>query len=53
MITAINERTVEFRGLSTDEKPINDVISNGSVFFEMDTCKVYVFDQANMMWVEL
>lgn len=46
MITTINEKTYEFRGLSTDEKPIERV-GNGSVFIEIDTGKVFIFDEQN------
>lgn len=46
MITTINEKTYEFRGLSTDEKPIERV-GNGSVFIELDTGKVFIFDEQN------
>ena len=52
MITTINEKTYEFRGLSTDEKPIERV-GNGSVFIELDTCKVFIFDEQNKTWREL
>lgn len=43
----------ELRGLSTDEKPttINDsLIANGSVFIEIDTQKIYFFDEENQEW---
>lgn len=40
----------ELRGLSTDEKPINN-IENGTVFFEMDTQKLYMFDAENKTWL--
>lgn len=46
MITVTDERTYEFRGLSTDTKPIERV-GNGSIFIEMDTGKVYMFDEQN------
>ena len=46
MITTINEKTYEFRGLSTDEKPVENV-GNGSIFIEMDTGKVFIFDEQN------
>lgn len=52
MITVCpNERCFEFRGLSTDTKPIGNncsnknvdyPISNGSVYLEMNTSKVYM-----------
>lgn len=43
----------ELRGLSTDEKPteINDnLIANGSIFVEIDTQKIYFFDEENQEW---
>ena len=52
MITVRNERTFEFRGLSSDTKPINNLISNGSFFIEMDTSKTYVYDAQNKEWKE-
>ena len=52
MITTINEKTYEFRGLGTDEKPIESV-GNGSVFIEIDTGKVFIFDEQNKVWKEL
>ena len=52
MITVVtNDNCFEFRGLSTDIKPIGSnainsnvkyPISNGSVFFEMDTSKAFM-----------
>lgn len=46
----------EFFGLSTDEKPIDKIngvkINNGSVFIEIDTKKVYMFDEQNKVWIE-
>lgn len=38
----------EFRGLSTDPKPIGKL--NGSVFHEMDTGKKLMFDEKTMAW---
>lgn len=52
MITATNEKTYEFRGLSTDEKPVEKV-GNGSVFIEIDTGKVFMFDEQNKVWKEI
>lgn len=51
MITATGTETLEFRGLSTDTKPIKHV-GNGSMFFEMDTMKVYMFDAEHIEWLE-
>lgn len=52
MITPVGSVTYEYRGLSTDKKPI-DHVGNGSIFFEMDTLKVYMFDESNKKWLEL
>lgn len=52
MITAVGSNTYEFRGLSTDTKPTDDRIGNGSLFFEMDTLKIYYFDGATKTWEE-
>ena len=38
-------------GLSTDSKP-TDGVSNGSVFLEMNTGKIYFFNEAGEAWVE-
>lgn len=43
---------VELRGLSTDTKPTKD-IENGTLFIEMDTGKIYMFDLENEEWKEL
>ena len=45
------DRGSELKGLSTDKKPIKD-IPNGSSFYEMDTKKVYMFDEQNNKWLE-
>lgn len=42
MVT-INGRPADLRGLSTDEKPTNDVAPN-TLFLEVDTGKFYYFD---------
>lgn len=41
----------EYYWLSTDEKPTEGV-ENADVGYEMDTKKVYLFDQANNVWLE-
>lgn len=40
----------EITGLSTDSKP-TDVV-NGSIFVEVDTGKVFFFNEAGSAWVE-
>lgn len=52
MITATTfDRCYDYRGLSSDEKPTKGV-GNGSVFYEMDTQEVYMFDQATSTWIK-
>lgn len=49
-------KELEFRGLSTDTKPVeidNKAVANGSVFIEMDTGKIYLYDLANTEWKEM
>jgi len=53
--------TTEFRGLSTDTKPItytdenaNEfIVDNGSVFIELDTGSVFGYDLDSQDWNEL
>ena len=52
MVTVTGEKTYEYRGLSTDVKPTKRV-GNGSIFIEMDTGKVYIFDEEYIVWREL
>ena len=47
-----DKQEVELRGLSTDTKPTEDV-ENGTIFIEIDTGKIYMFDLENEQWVEL
>lgn len=45
---------LELRGLSTDEKPTtieNGTIENGSVFIEIDTQEVFIYDGENSVWL--
>lgn len=50
---AINNQ--EFRGLSTDTKPVNgtdaSLIRNGDVYVEMDTGEVYFFNVDTNTWI--
>lgn len=43
--------TGQFVGLSTDEKPTEN-IGNGTMFIEMDTKKIYFYDEENETWRE-
>ena len=45
------EVELEYRGLSTDDKPTENV-NNGAVFIEIDTGKVYMFDSEGSQWKE-
>lgn len=40
----------DFIGLSTDTKPTD--VCNASIFYEMDTKKVFLFDEQNGIWRE-
>lgn len=54
MITsAYSDNCYEFRGLSTDEKPLDDKISNGSIFFEIDTGKIFMLIRETNTWKEI
>ena len=41
---------VEIHGKSTDEKP--NTYANASIFYEMDTQKVFMFDEEAKVWIE-
>ena len=54
--TTGNDREIELRGISTDEKPTTidgKDIANGTVFIEIDTGKLYMFDKENEQWKEM
>ena len=53
MITVVNDKTYEIRGLSTDEKPVSEHVGNGSIFIEMDTGKIFLYDAENKIWREI
>lgn len=38
--------------LSTDTKDVKDYYQNGSKLLEMDTGKIYMFDEENQRWRE-
>lgn len=53
MITAPGISSVyDIRGLSTDTKPTEN-ICNGTTFFEIDTSKLFIYDEENNIWREL
>lgn len=46
MISGANDlNVIDLVGLSKDTKPINEYIKNGSLYLEMDTGKVFIFDE--------
>lgn len=53
MISMFNKKdnVVELRGLSTDTKPTN--VGNGSIYIEIDTGSIYMFDAQNKQWNEV
>lgn len=46
-------RTSEFYGLSTDTKPTDDSVVNGSFFLEMDTGTLYMFNGESSEWIAM
>ena len=46
-----NKPILELRGLSTDTKPTD--VSNGSIYIEINTGKVFMFDAENEQWKEI
>lgn len=52
MITYTGQDTYEYRGLSTDKKPCDDKVGNGSLFIEMDTGKVFLYNKKTKQWIE-
>lgn len=47
-----NTDRVEGECLSTDTKPTTG-IANGSILIEMDTKKIFMFDETNSTWLEI
>lgn len=45
-------RYIEAYGISTDTKPTENVI-NGSTFIEVDTSKVYFFNEDASVWEQV
>ncbi len=48
MVTTVtNDSCHTYFGKSTDTKPTNSTVGNGSQFIEQDTGKLYFYDQEN------
>ena len=45
------KKLVKIFGLSTDAKPTSH-IHNADIFYEMDTKKVFLYDETNAQWLE-
>lgn len=52
MFTARGKNVRDYVCLSTDSKPTGG-IANGAILLEMDTSKLYVFDESSSQWIEL
>lgn len=53
MISVVpNDKSITIFGKSTDQKPVNKYIGNGSQFIEQDTGKIYFYDEENHKWLE-
>ena len=44
-------RSTEYYGKSSDTKPV-DGVNNADIFYEMDTKKVFLFDEEKKTWLE-
>lgn len=47
-----NKAYFEFSGLSTDDKPTLADIATGSLFHEVDTTKIYAYEEESGEWIE-
>lgn len=45
------QNNAEFYGLSSDTKPTENV-PNASVFYEMDSKVLFLFDEENSVWLQ-
>jgi hypothetical protein len=50
IVKHIGSIKVECYGLSTDQKPTD--VGNASIFYEMDTTDVFMFDEYNKVWLK-
>lgn len=48
---SIAAASATYFGLAEDDQP-TDGVGNGSCFIEMDTGKIYFFDEENATWIE-
>ena len=52
MRTSVGKHYIEAAGLSTDTKPSEDLVT-GSLFLEVDTGKVYAYDEVSGTWNQI
>ena len=57
MVTVVDAKTVELRGLSGDDKPVDKdnfkvTFGNGSSFLEIDTGKIFYYDAESNEWLD-
>lgn len=45
-------KSAEFIGLSTDQKPISTEIPNGSSYLCMDSGEIYFYNSSTQQWVQ-
>ena len=48
----VRKTMANFFGASTDSKPTTGIV-NGSAFLEVDTGKIFLFNESTSSWVEL
>lgn len=48
----VNERFAEYCGLSTDNKADIKEPHNGDYFYELDTSKIYRYNESDKVWIE-
>ena len=56
LIAKEDQNEIEIRGLSTDDKPTEvdgKDTPNGTIFLEIDTGKLYIYDLENELWKEV
>ena len=51
-IISTDKTWYKYAGLSTDTKPTQETMQGGSEFVEMDTAKLYLWDDENGVWLE-
>lgn len=49
MVTVHGANNTNYKGLSTDTKPVGG--ANGDLFIEMDTSTSYLYDEQNAEWI--